>query len=312
MPAHAFTKAPAGYAHVKAATLPCAGVTAGRGLVACGQVKPGDSVLIIGTAGGSLFALPFAKAAGARVIATSSSEEKLQKLKRFGADTVINYKAVPDWGQQAKDLTEGRGVDHVIEVGGSGTLAQSITACRTGGYIALIGMLTGFAGEVSIPAVFTNQIRISGISVGSRAEQSRADQENMIRAITANRLKPVIDRHFLPQEIVAAFRHYKALRQGLPRTLRFPPLDCWMRQAVKSARETRRSKRMAVSAQERCRFHRARRRQANFLGRGDPNDKPGTSLHCQGLESRRPLEPQPACHGDLKCYGPETLLPDAS
>jgi NADPH:quinone reductase-like Zn-dependent oxidoreductase len=197
-------------------------------------VKPGDSVLIIGTAGGSLFALPFAKAAGARVIATSSSEEKLQKLKRFGADTIINYKAMPDWGQQAKDLTEGRGVDHVIEVGGSGTLAQSITACRTGGYIALIGMLTGFAGEVSIPAVFTNQIRISGISVGSRAEQIRADQENMIRAITANRLKPVIDCHFLPQEIVAAFRHYKALRQGLPRTLRSPPLDCWMRQAVKS------------------------------------------------------------------------------
>src|SRR5258708_7963608 len=110
MPAHAFTKAPAGYTHVEAATLPCAGVTAWRGLVVCGQVKPGDSVLILGTGGVSLFALQLAKAAGARVIATSSSEEKLERLKRLGADTVINYKAVPDWGQKAKDLTDGRGV----------------------------------------------------------------------------------------------------------------------------------------------------------------------------------------------------------
>ena len=205
MPAHAFTKAPAGYTHVEAATLTCAGVTAWRGLVVCGQVKPGDAVLILGTGGVSLFALQFAKAAGARVIATSSSEEKLEKLKRLGADTVINYKAVPDWGQKAKDLTDGRGVDHVIEVGGPGTLTQSITACRTGGYIALIGVLTGFAGEVAIPALFSNQIRISGISIGSRA-----DQEDMIRAITANRLKPVIDRRFLLQEIVAAFKYYES------------------------------------------------------------------------------------------------------
>ena len=205
MPAHAFTKAPAGYTHVEAATLTCAGVTAWRGLVVCGQVKPGDSVLILGAGSVSLFALQFAKAAGARVIATSSSEEKLETLKRLGADTVINYKAVPDWGQKAKDLTDGRGVDHVIEVGGPGTLAQSITACRTGGHIALIGVLTGFAGEVSIPALFLNQIRISGISIGSRA-----DQEDMIRAITANRLKPVIDRCFPLQEIAAAFEYYES------------------------------------------------------------------------------------------------------
>ena len=99
----------------------------------------------------------------------------------------------------------GRGVDHVIEVGGPGTLAQSITACRTGGHIALIGVLTGFAGEVSIPALFSNQIRISGISIGSRA-----DQVDMIRAITANRLNPVIDHRFLLQEIVAAFKYYES------------------------------------------------------------------------------------------------------
>jgi NADPH:quinone reductase-like Zn-dependent oxidoreductase len=203
MPARAFTKAPAGYTHVHAATLPCAGVTAWRGLVVCGQVKPGDCVLILGTGGVSLFALQFAKAAGARVIAVLRGEAGKAQASR--GRRRHQYKAVPDWGQKAKDLTDGRGVDHVIEVGGPGTLTQSITACRTGGHIALIGVLTGIAGEVSIPALFTNQIRISGISIGSRA-----DQEDMIWAITANRLKPVIDRCFPLEEIVAAFRHYES------------------------------------------------------------------------------------------------------
>jgi NADPH:quinone reductase-like Zn-dependent oxidoreductase len=205
MPAHAFTKAPIGYTPAEAATLTCAGVTSWRGLVVAGQVKPGDTVLILGTGGVSLFALQFAKAAGAQVIATSSSDQKLEKLKRLGADKVINYKAVPEWGQKAKDLTDGRGVDHVIEVGGPATLSQSITACRTGGHIALIGLLTGFTGEVSIPALFSNQIRISGISIGSRA-----DQEDMIRAITVNRLKPIIDRSFPLQEIGDAFKYYES------------------------------------------------------------------------------------------------------
>jgi len=205
MPAHAFTKAPAGCTHIEAATLPCAGVTAWRGLVVCGQVKSGDTVLVLGTGGVSLFALQFAKAAGARVIATSSSDEKLEKLKRLGADAVINYKAVPDWGQKAKDLTDGRGVDHVIEVGGPGTLTQSIKACRTGGHIALIGVLTGFAGEVALPEIFVRQLRISGIFVGSRA-----DQQDMIRAITASRLKPVVDRSFPLQEIVGAFKFFES------------------------------------------------------------------------------------------------------
>jgi NADPH:quinone reductase-like Zn-dependent oxidoreductase len=189
----------------EAATLPTAGVVAWRGLVVCGQMKSGDTVLILGTGGVSLFALQFAKAAGARVIATSSSEEKLEKLKRFGAEAVINYKSVPEWGQRAKDLTDGRGVDHVVEVGGPATLAQSITACRLGGHIALIGVLTGFTAEVSIGALLSNQIRISGLSVGYRA-----DQEDMIRAITANGLKPIIDRSFPLQEIAAAFKYYES------------------------------------------------------------------------------------------------------
>jgi NADPH:quinone reductase-like Zn-dependent oxidoreductase len=205
MPAHAFTKAPASYTHVEAATLPCAAVTAWRGLVVCGQVKLGDAVLILGTGGVSMFALQFAKAAGALVIATSTTDEKLEKQKRLGADFVINYKAVPNWGQKAKDLTDGRGVDHVIEVGGPGTLMQSIAACRTGGHIALIGVLTGVAGELVIPALFSNQIRTSGISIGSRA-----DQENMIRAITANRLKPIVDRRFPLADIIAAFKYFES------------------------------------------------------------------------------------------------------
>ena len=205
MPAHAFTKSPAGYTHAEAATIPTAGVTAWKGLVVHGHVKPGDIVLILGTGGVSLFALQFAKAAGARVIATSSSDKKLEKLKRLGADDVINYKNVPAWGQKAKDLTDGRGVDHVIEVGGPGTLTQSIMACRIGGHIALIGVLTGFAGEVPTGAMLSNQIRMSAFSVGSRA-----DQEDMIRAITVNRLKPVIDRSFPLQKIVSAFKYFES------------------------------------------------------------------------------------------------------
>ena len=203
MPAHAFTRAPAGYTHVEAATLTCAAVTAWSALVVRGQVKPGDTVLTLGTGGVSLFALQFAKAAGARVIATSSSDDKLERLTRLGADTVINYKAVPEWGTKVRELTDGRGVDHVIEVGGSATLTQSITACRMGGHIALVGLLTGVVAELPIPAVFSNLIRISGISVGSRT-----DQEHMIRAIMANRMKPIIDRRFDLQDLVGAFEHY--------------------------------------------------------------------------------------------------------
>ena len=204
MPAHAFTRSPPGYTHAQAATLPCAGVTAWRGLVVCGKVKPGDTVLVIGGGSVSLFALQFAKAAGARVIATSSSEEKLAKLKRLGADDLINYRSTPNWGEKAKALTEGRGVDHVIEVGGPATFAQSMAACKFGGHIALIGVLSGFVGEVLMPALFSAQIRVSGISIGSRA-----DQEDMIRAITVNRLEPVIDRSFPLGEIAAAFEYYR-------------------------------------------------------------------------------------------------------
>jgi len=205
MPAHAFTKQPPGYSHAQAATLPCAGVTAWRGLVVKGQVKPGDTVLIMGSGSVSLFALQFAKVAGARVIVTSSSDEKLEKLKRLGADDLINYRSTPNWGEQAKALTDGRGVDHVIEVGGPATFAQSMVACRLGGHIAVIGLLSGVMAEVNIPALFSAQLRVSGISIGSRA-----DQEDMIRAIHVNGLQPVIDRSFPLAEIAAAFESYQS------------------------------------------------------------------------------------------------------
>lgn len=203
-PARAFIKAPVDYTHLQAATLPCAAVTAWRGLTVSGGVKPGDWVLTLGTGSVSLFALQFAKAAGARVIATSSSDEKLQKLKQLGADEVVNYKTSAHWGDVVKQLTGGRGVDHVLEVGGPGTLTQSIDACRMGGHIALIGILTGFSGEVSIPALFSKQIRVSGISVGSRA-----DAESLIRAINANRIAPVIDRVFRLEDLATAFEYHQ-------------------------------------------------------------------------------------------------------
>ncbi len=205
MPAHAFTRSPSGYSHAQAATLPCAGVTAWRGLVVQGRVKPGDTVLVMGSGAVSLFALQFAKAAGARVIATSSSEAKLERLQRLGADDLINYNSTPEWGQKARALTDGRGVDHVIEVGGPATFAQSMAACRLGGHIAVIGLLSGVMAEVNIPMLFSAQLRLSGVSIGSRA-----DQEDMIRAIQVNGLQPIIDRSFSLDQISAAFGSYQA------------------------------------------------------------------------------------------------------
>lgn len=204
IPANALTRAPKGLSHEEAATLPCAGVTAWCGLVTQGRVKAGDTVLVMGTGAVSLFALQFARAAGARVIATSSSDEKLEKLRALGAHEVINYRSVPNWGERAKALTDGRGVDHVVEVGGPATFAQSMAACRLGGHIAVIGVLSGFAAEVSIPGIFAAQLRLTGVSIGSRA-----DQVDMIRAIEVNGIRPIIDRRFALEEIGAAFDYFQ-------------------------------------------------------------------------------------------------------
>jgi NADPH:quinone reductase-like Zn-dependent oxidoreductase len=201
-PETAFTRMPQGWSFEEAATLLCAALTAWRGMYVETKTKPGDWVLVQGTGGVSIFALQFAKATGARVIATSSSEAKLEKLKALGADHVINYKETPDWGKKAFELTGGRGVDEVVEIGGPGTMAQSINACRPGGHISLIGVLTGISGEVPTAALFSRNITLSGITVGSRRHQ-----EDMVDAIDATGFRPVIDSKFPLDQIAAAFAH---------------------------------------------------------------------------------------------------------
>jgi NADPH:quinone reductase-like Zn-dependent oxidoreductase len=203
-PGTAFTHQPKGYSHAEAATLTCAGLTAWRALVTEGGLKAGDTVLVQGTGGVSIFALQFAKMFGATVIATSSSDAKLERLKAMGADHLINYKTTPNWGAEAAKLTGG-GVDHVVEIGGAGTLPESINAARIGGHISLIGVLAGYAGPVPTMLLMAKQIRLIGITVGTRREQL-----DMIRAIDANGLKPVIDRHFPLAELGAAFRHQES------------------------------------------------------------------------------------------------------
>lgn len=205
MPASAFTRVPKGWSFEEAATLPCAAVTAWRAVVYEAKVKPGDWVLVQGTGGVSIFALQFAKAAGARVIATSSSDEKLARVRELGADETINYKSEPKWGAKAHELTGGRGVDQVVEIGGPGTLSQSIRACKVGGHISLIGVLTGISGEVPTAAFFQSNLTMTGITVGSKAMQ-----EDMIAAIEANGLKPVVDTTFPLAELADAFRHQEA------------------------------------------------------------------------------------------------------
>lgn len=205
-PATHFTHAPKGLTHTESATLTCAGVTAWRAVVTDGRVKPGTRVLIQGTGGVSLFALLFAKAAGAVVIATSSSAEKLQRLKALGADHVINYREAEKWGEIALALADGLGVDHVIEVGGPNTLAQSLIAARTGAHIAIIGAVAGFKTDaIPFAIVQAKRLRLQGVTVGSRR-----DQTDMMRAIEANDIRPVIDRTFPLEELADALRHQQA------------------------------------------------------------------------------------------------------
>ena len=205
MPARAFTRAPQGYSAAQAATLTCAALTAWRGLMVEARIKPGDVVLTQGTGGVSIFALQFAKAAGCRVISTSSSNDKLERLKSLGADELINYKETENWAGRALELTGGRGVDVVVEIGGAGTLPQSIQAVRVGGHISLIGVLAGFAGDVPTAALFGKNAALKGITVGSRAQQL-----DMIAAIEANGIEPVIDSTFPLEQIADAFRHQES------------------------------------------------------------------------------------------------------
>lgn len=202
---NSFTLAPNGWSHAEAATLTTAGLTAWRSLMDDGALQPGDTVLIQGTGGVSIFALQFAKMVGATVIATSSSDEKLKRLSDLGADHVINYRKDPKWGETALKLTGGYGVDHVIDVGGPATLEQSMAAARVGGQISVIGILGGVTGDLAFVPALVKQLRLQGVLVGSRAQQ-----QAMVRAINANGMHPIIDRHFPLSEIVEAFRYQES------------------------------------------------------------------------------------------------------
>jgi NADPH:quinone reductase-like Zn-dependent oxidoreductase len=205
-PVNHFTRAPKGLTHVEAATLPCAGVTAWRAVVTDGQVKPGASVLVLGTGGVSLFALQFAKAAGAQVIATSSSPDKLARLRELGADHVIDYRHTENWGEKVLELTGGRGVDHVIEVGGPHTMARSLMAVRSGGHVAVIGAVGGFEIDtMPFAVVQAKRLRLQGVTVGSRR-----DQTEMIRAIQQLALRPVIDRCYSLSDTAEALRRLES------------------------------------------------------------------------------------------------------
>lgn len=196
---------PAHLTDEEAATLPCAAVTAWNALVASGGIKAGDSVLVQGTGGVSLFALQFARMHGARAILTSSSDEKLERARNLGAADLINYKTTPDWEEKVRALTGKTGVDHVVEVGGAGTLSKSLRAVRAGGHISLIGILTGGAGEINPLPILMKNIRVQGIFVGSREMF-----EAMNRAILLHRLQPVVDQVFAFAETDKALRRLES------------------------------------------------------------------------------------------------------
>ncbi|MEO6393771.1 MAG: NAD(P)-dependent alcohol dehydrogenase [Pyrinomonadaceae bacterium] len=185
----------------EAATLPCAAVTAWNALFEQSRTRPGDTVLVLGTGGVSLFALQFGTMAGAQVIVTSSSDEKLARATEMGAAATINYRENPDWEKQIRKFTEGLGVDQVIEVGGAGTLGRSVKSVRRGGTISLIGALTG-SGTLDPTPVFMRGIRLNGIFVGSRAMF-----EQMNQAIDQRKLRPIVDRIFEFDDVRSAFEH---------------------------------------------------------------------------------------------------------
>jgi NADPH:quinone reductase-like Zn-dependent oxidoreductase len=182
------------------ATLPCAALTAWNALVTQGRLKAGESVLALGTGGVSIFALQFVVMSGARVVITSSSDEKLQRAKQLGAHETINYKENPKWEEKVREVTGGRGIDHVIEVGGAGTFNKSVRAVRRGGTISMIGVLAG-PGDASLISILMNGLRVQGIFVGSREMF-----EAMNAAIKLHKMRPVIDRVFPLQEARAAYQ----------------------------------------------------------------------------------------------------------
>jgi NADPH:quinone reductase-like Zn-dependent oxidoreductase len=198
-------KIPAHLTDQEAATLPCAAVTAWNALFDLGRLQPGETVLVQGTGGVSIFALQFARAAGARVIVTSSSDEKLERARGLGAWETINYRTQRDWDKRALELTGGVGVDHVIEVGGADTFARSLRAVRMAGTVSVIGVLSGVSQDINLIPILMKGLRLQGLMVGSRAMF-----EAMNRAIEAHALRPVVDRVFPFAEAKQALAHMES------------------------------------------------------------------------------------------------------
>lgn len=202
LPESGLVRVPEDMSYAEAATLPCAGVTAWNALFTASAIKPGDTVLIEGTGGVSIFALQFARLAGARVLGISSSDEKLERAKALGLDAGLNYRTTPDWEKWALEQTGGEGVELVVEVGGAGTLPRAIKATRPWGVVAQIGVLSGASEPVDVRPILSRQVRIHGVYVGSRA-----DFLEMNVAITQAKLRPVVDRVFPFADFPAAVRH---------------------------------------------------------------------------------------------------------
>jgi NADPH:quinone reductase-like Zn-dependent oxidoreductase len=196
------SKVPTHLTDAEVATLSCAGLTAWRALVVEGGLKAGETVVVQGTGGVSIFALQFAKAAGAEVIVTSSSDEKLARARGLGADHLVNYKKVPEWSKAVREITGGRGADHVVEVGGAGTLEQSLQSIRIGGHVSIIGVLAGPVKDLQIRWIMAPNAKVKGITVGSREHF-----EAMCRAIGLHGIKPVIDKTFPFDAPKEAFAH---------------------------------------------------------------------------------------------------------
>lgn len=203
MDAGGFSRMPAHMSFAEAATLPCAGLTAWRALVEEANLQSDEWVLVQGTGGVSIFALQIAKHLGCKVLATSSSDAKLEKLRDLGADAVINYRDQPEWGRQAAEITGG--VSLVVEVGGPGTVTQSVRSLRVGGMISMIGVLTGIAGDVPLAEFFQRNAVMSGITVGSQLHQA-----NMTLAFEEWQLKPVLDQSFALANLGDAFRYQES------------------------------------------------------------------------------------------------------
>jgi NADPH:quinone reductase-like Zn-dependent oxidoreductase len=205
LPQEGVVAVPAHLSDEEAATLPCAALTAWSAIVTYDRLGPGSRVLVQGTGGVALFALQFAKLLGAHVTIISSSDEKIARAKKLGADAAINYVKVPEWYKATREITGGRGYDHIVELGGEKTLQQALRCVRPGGTLSMIGVLSGGGMSAPLGLVVTRQVRLQGITVGHRD-----GFEAMMRAIGQHKLRPVLDKVFAFEQLKDAMAHLKS------------------------------------------------------------------------------------------------------